>query len=192
MTIEEITYDFTGHKEYLHNFFVKIIRLMIISKLNCLESNSTSKIYFYEMVKRIDGCETHKIKYGKSMIFTKYLGYEFNFHTIRSTIKIIDQYNISIRLESIFFDFVKIFDKLSSDLQTIKWNTPISTINTTTTTDTIPDKNNNGEIAKNNNKGTSITDSKKGIVHTNNRNNIKNTNIDEKKTPLPIIQKDID
>lgn len=193
MTIEEITYDFTGHKEYLHNFFVKIVRLMIISKLNCLESNSTSKNYFYEMVKRIDGCETHKIKYGKSMIFTKYLGYEFNFHTIRSTIKIIDQYNISIRLESIFFDFVKIFDKLSSDVQNIKWNVPLPTVTTTTTpaTTTTLDKNSEKEISKDN-KGTSITDSKKSTSHSDNSSNFKNTDKDEKKIESTIIQKDID
>lgn len=57
------------------------------------------------------------------MIFTKFFGYEFNYHTVRVKIKIIDKYTIDISLESIIPDFVKTFDKLSADTNEINWNT---------------------------------------------------------------------
>ncbi len=57
------------------------------------------------------------------MIFTKFFGYEFNYHTVRVKIKIIDKYAIDISIESIIPDFVKKFDKLSADTNEINWNT---------------------------------------------------------------------
>ena len=122
MVIEEIRYDFNEHPEQFRIYFTKIMKLIIISKLNCLERNLTSLKYFNEIVNRIEGCDIHKIKYGKPMIFTKFLGYEFNYHTVRAKIKIIDKYTIDISLESIIPDFVKAFDKLSADTNEINWN----------------------------------------------------------------------
>ena len=129
MAIEEIRYDFREHPEKFHSYFAKIMRLIIISKLNCLEKNLTSLKYFNELISRIEGCETHKIKYGKSMIFTKFFGYEFNYHTVRVRIKISDKYTIDISLESIIPDFVKTFDKLSTDTNEINWNITKYSIN---------------------------------------------------------------
>jgi hypothetical protein len=122
LAIEEIRYDFREHPEKFYSYFVKIMKLIIISKLNCLEKNITSLKYFNELISRIEGCETHKIKYGKSMIFTKFFGYEFNYHTVRVKIKITEKYTIDISLESIIPDFVKTFDKLSTDTNEINWN----------------------------------------------------------------------
>lgn len=99
------------------------MKLIIISKLNCLEKNLTSLKYFNEVISRIDGCDIHKVKYGKPMIFTKFFGYEFNYHTVRVKIRITDKYTIDISLESIIPDFVKTFDKLSTDTNEINWNT---------------------------------------------------------------------
>ncbi len=99
------------------------MKLIIISKLNCLATNLTSVRYFHELINKIDGCDTHKIKYGKPMIFTKFLGYEFNYHTVRVTIKIIDKFIIEILIESMIQDYVKTFDKLSIDTNDVKWNT---------------------------------------------------------------------
>ena len=123
MAIEEIRYDFREHPEQFHSYFTKIMKLIIISKLNCLEKNLTSLKYFNEVISRIDGCDIHKVKYGKSMIFTKFFGYEFNYHTVRVKIRITDKYTIDISLESIIPDFVKKFDKLSTDTNEINWNT---------------------------------------------------------------------
>ena len=123
MAIEEIRYDFREHPEQFHSYFTKIMKLIIISKLNCLEKNITSLKYFNEVISRIEGCDVHKVKYGKPMIFTKFFGYEFNYHTVRVKIKIIDKYTIDISLESIIPDFVKTFDKLSTDTNEINWNT---------------------------------------------------------------------
>lgn len=122
MAIEEIRYDFREHPEQFRSYFAKIMKLIIVSKLNCLEKNITSLKYFNEVVSRIEGCDIHKIKYGKPMIFTKFFGYEFNYHTVRVKIKIIDKYTIDISLESIIPDFVKTFDKLSADTNEINWN----------------------------------------------------------------------
>jgi hypothetical protein len=95
---------------------------MIISKLNCQESNETSVKYFSEIVNSIEDCKTHRVKYGKSMIFTKYLQYEFTYQTIKVILNFIDKNLIDIFFESIVEDFVKFFDELSSDTKTIKWN----------------------------------------------------------------------
>jgi len=129
LTIEEIRYDFREHPEKFHSYFAKIMRLIIISKLNCLEKNLTSLKYFNEVISRIEGCDIHKIKYGKPMIFTKFFGYEFNYHTVRVKIKITEKYTIDISLESIIPDFVKTFDKLSTDTNEINWNITKYSIN---------------------------------------------------------------
>jgi hypothetical protein len=129
LAIEEIRYDFREHPEKFYSYFAKIMKLIIISKLNCLEKNITSLKYFNELISRIEGCETHKIKYGKSMIFTKFFGYEFNYHTVRVKIKITEKYTIDISLESIIPDFVKTFDKLSTDTNEINWNITKYSIN---------------------------------------------------------------
>ncbi len=126
MTIEEIRYDFTEYVEHYRSFFSKTLRLIIISKLNCQETNKTSIKYFNEIVNNIEGCRTHRVKYGKPMIFTKFLHYEFTYQTIKVTMKITDKYIVDILLESIIPDFVRFFDELSSDAKTIKWNTASS------------------------------------------------------------------
>jgi hypothetical protein len=122
LTIEEIRYDFTEHAEHFRNFFSKILKLMIISKLNCQESNKTSAIYFNRIIGNIDHCETHRVKYGKPMIFTKFFHFEFTYQSIKVTIKITGKYIIDIQLESIIPDFVKFFDEISSDTKAIQWN----------------------------------------------------------------------
>jgi hypothetical protein len=122
LAIQEVRYDFTEHGEYFRNFFFKILKLIIISKLNCQESNETSVKYFNEIVNGIENCKTHRVKYGKSMIFTKYLQYEFTYQTIKVILNFIDKNLIDIFFESIVEDFVKFFDELSSDTKTIKWN----------------------------------------------------------------------
>lgn len=122
MAIEEIKYDFTEHKEHFRNFFSKILKLIIISKLNCLESSEISVKYFKELIKNIEDCKTHRVKYGKSIIFAKFMQYEFTFQTIKVIIKILDKNIINLLLESIIPDFVKLFDELSTSTNTIKWN----------------------------------------------------------------------
>lgn len=122
MEIEEIKYDFVEHSEHFRNFFINTLKLIIISKLNCSESNKTSVKYFNELISNIKNCKTHKVKYGKSMLFTKFMQYEFTFQTIKVIIKIIEKDTINILFESIIPDFVKFFDDLSANIKTIKWN----------------------------------------------------------------------
>jgi hypothetical protein len=122
VAIEEIKYDFTEHIEHFKKFFSKILKLIIISKLNCLESSEISVKYFKELIKNIENCKTHRVKYGKSIIFAKFMQYEFTFQTIKVIIKILDKNIINLLLESIIPDFVKLFDELSTSTNTIKWN----------------------------------------------------------------------
>lgn len=130
MTIEVIQYNFEEHPEQFSTYFTKVMKLLIISKLNCLETNRLSVKYFQELVSRIDGCDFHSVKYGKPMLFTKFLGYEFNYHTVRVILKTFDNSAIEISIESIIQEFVKTFDELSSDAREIKWNVtpPFDTI----------------------------------------------------------------
>ena len=122
MTIEVIQYNFEEHPEQFSTYFAKVMKLSIISKLNCLETNRLSVKYFQELVSRIDGCDFHSVKYGKPMLFTKFLEYEFNYHTVRVILKTTDNFAIEISIESIIQEFVKTFDELSSDAREIKWN----------------------------------------------------------------------
>jgi hypothetical protein len=122
LAIEEIKYDFTEHKEHFKNFFSKILKLIIISKLNCLESSEISVKYFKELINNMENCKIHRVKYGKSIIFAKYMQYEFTFQTIKVIIKITDKNIINLLLESIIPDFVKFFDELIISTNTIKWN----------------------------------------------------------------------
>ena len=122
MAIEVIQYNFEEHSEQFQPFFTKVMKLLIISKLNCLETNRLSVKYFHKLVSRIKGCGFHSIKYGKPMLFTKFLGYDFNYHTVRVIIRTVENFSIEISIESIIQEFVKVFDELSSDTNEIEWN----------------------------------------------------------------------
>ena len=69
------------------------------------------------------------------MLFTKFLGYDFNYHTVRVTMRMVASFSIEVSIESIIQEFVKIFDELSSSTIEIKWNITTSPdrINTSTT-----------------------------------------------------------
>lgn len=136
MAIEEIRYDFTEHEEHFRDFFYKVLKLIIILKLNCQQSNETSVKFFYDIINDIENCTTHEVKYGKKMIFIKFMQYEFTYHTIKVLIKIVNKNLIDIRIESIIGDFLKFFDKISSDNDTINWD--------------IDNKNNDKAINENN------------------------------------------
>jgi len=122
LAIEEIRYDFTEHEEHFRDFFYKVFKLIIILKLNCQQSNETSVKFFDDIIKDIENCTTHEVKYGKKMIFIKFMQHEFTYHTIKVLIKIVNKNLIDIRIESIIKDFLKFFDKISSDNNTINWN----------------------------------------------------------------------
>lgn len=56
------------------------------------------------------------------MLFTKFMGHEFNYHTVNVSLKILENNVLELSIESIIQDFVKIFDTLSSDTREIYWN----------------------------------------------------------------------
>lgn len=75
------------------------------------------------------------------MLFTKFLGYDFNYHTVRVIIRTVENFSIEISIESIIQEFVKVFDELSSDTNEIKWNvTNFSDMNKTITMSSASDE----------------------------------------------------
>jgi hypothetical protein len=160
LTIEEVKYDFTDHEEHFRNFFFKILKLIIISKLNCLESNETSAKYFNELINNIKNCKIHRVKYGKAILFVKFMQHEFTFQTIKASIKVIEKDIISILFESIVPDFVKFFDELSININTIKWN-EIDNENK----DKLSENNSNNNSSNNNNNNKIIKKDIKTIFH---------------------------
>jgi hypothetical protein len=74
------------------------------------------------------------------MLFTKFLGYDFNYHMFRVIIRTVENFSIEISIESIIQEFVKVFDELSSDINEIKWNvTNFSDMNKTITMSSTSD-----------------------------------------------------
>jgi len=122
LAIEVINYDFSDHPDQFQRYFKKIMKLIIISKLNCIGTNPSSVDYFLQLVSRIAECNHHYIRYGKLMLFTKFMGHEFNYHTVKASLKILENNLLELSIESIIQDFVKIFDTLSSDTSEIYWN----------------------------------------------------------------------
>ena len=98
------------------------MKLIIISKLNCIGTNQSSVDYLVRLVNRIPGCNHHYIRYGKLMLFTKFIGHEFNYHTVNVSLRMRENNLLELSIESIIQDFVKIFDTLSSDTSEIYWN----------------------------------------------------------------------
>lgn len=129
MAIEVVNYDFSDHPDQFQYYFKKIMKLIIISKLNCIGTNQSSVNYFVQLVNRITGCNHHYIRYGKLMLFTKFMGHEFNYHTVNVSLKIRENNLLELSIESIVQDFVKIFDTLSSDTSEIYWNITKNVVN---------------------------------------------------------------
>lgn len=122
MTIEEIRYDFKGFRKYADDFIHDLIKLMIISKMNCPYNSELSRNYFLGLVKQIAGCETYIVKYGQPMLYIRYRGIEFTEQKVTSKFVRFNEYAIEVILESVFAEFVKSFDNLSSSSEDkVKW-----------------------------------------------------------------------
>jgi hypothetical protein len=122
LTIEEIRYDFKGFRKYADDFIHDLIKLMIISKMNCPYNSELSRNYFLGLVKQIAGCETYIVKYGQPMLYIRYRGIEFTEQKVTSKFVRFNEYAIEVILESVFAEFVKSFDNLSSSSEDkVKW-----------------------------------------------------------------------
>jgi hypothetical protein len=120
--IEEIRYDFKGFRKYADDFIHDLIKLMIISKMNCPFKSELSRNYFLGLVKQIAGCETYIVKYGQPMLYIRYRGIEFTEQKVTSKFVRFNEYAIEVILESVFAEFVKSFDNLSSSSEDkVKW-----------------------------------------------------------------------
>lgn len=155
MAIEVVNYDFSDHPDQFQYYFNKIMKLIIISKLNCIRTNHSSVDYFVHLVNRIEGCDHHSIKYGKLMLFTKFMGHKFNYHTVNVSLKILEDNILELSIESIIQDFVKIFDTLSSNTSEINWNitgNKVNNISESGSSSSEKNEGNDNEVEKNQTK----------------------------------------
>lgn len=122
MVAEEVRYDFSDHPKYADTFVRNLIRLMILSKLNCSARSAASKAFFLEVVSQIRGTEAYIVNYGQPLLYVKYRGVAFTDQKIgckfiRPQVQVID-----VVVESMFVDFVRIFDNLASSSESqINW-----------------------------------------------------------------------
>ena len=122
MVVEEILYDFGEFPGYTDDFIRNLLSLMIISKMNAAIKNLTSKNYFVHLISQIDGCEAYIVKYGQPLLYAKYHGIEFTDQKVTTQFVRSKDHIIGVTMESMFGEFIKSFDSLTSMTKTkVKW-----------------------------------------------------------------------
>ena len=122
MVVEEILYDFGEFPGYTDDFGRNLLSLMIISKMNAAIKNLTSKNYFVHLISQIDGCEAYVVKYGQPLLYAKYHGIEFTDQKVTTQFVRSKDHIIGVTMESMFGEFIKSFDSLTSMTKTkVKW-----------------------------------------------------------------------
>ncbi len=114
MVIEIVRYDFEGSRRYADDFIYDLIKLMIISKMNSTFKNISSREYFVNLIQQINGCEAYVVRYGQPILYTKYMGMEFSDQKITSQFVRLNDHEIDVTMESVFREFIKSFDSLTS------------------------------------------------------------------------------
>ena len=114
MVIEIVRYDFEGSRRYADDFIYDLIKLMIISKMNSTFKNISSREYFVNLIQQINGCEAYVVRYGQPILYTKYMGMEFSDQKITSQFVRLNDHAIDVTMESVFREFIKSFDSLTS------------------------------------------------------------------------------
>jgi hypothetical protein len=122
LVVEEILYDFGEFPGYADDFVRNLLNLMIISKMNAAIKNLTSKNYFVHLISQIDGCEAYVVKYGQPLLYAKYHGIEFTDQKVTTQFVRSKDHIIGVTMESMFGEFIKSFDSLTSMTKTkVKW-----------------------------------------------------------------------
>jgi hypothetical protein len=122
LVVEEILYDFGEFPGYADDFVRNLLSLMIISKMNAAIKNLTSKNYFVHLISQIDGCEAYVVKYGQPLLYAKYHGIEFTDQKVTTQFVRSKDHIIGVTMESMFGEFIKSFDSLTSMTKTkVKW-----------------------------------------------------------------------
>jgi hypothetical protein len=114
LVIEIVRYDFEGSRRYADDFIYDLIKLMIISKMNSTFKNISSREYFVNLIQQINGCEAYVVRYGQPILYTKYMGMEFSDQKITSQFVRLNDHAIDVTMESVFREFIKSFDSLTS------------------------------------------------------------------------------
>lgn len=121
MVVEEVRYDFEAHQKYADDFVRDLVKLMIISKMNSPFRNKTSKEYFEKLVSQMEGCTPTLVKYGQPLLYVKYRDISFTDQKVTSQF-VRNVHIIDVTMESMFGEFVKIFDSLFSASQSkVQW-----------------------------------------------------------------------
>jgi hypothetical protein len=123
LVVEEVRYDFEDYPKYADDFVKDLLRLMIVSKLNASVRNSSSKVYFMDIISHIQSCEAYIVNYGQPLLYVKYKGIEFTDQKVTTQFMRVSDSVIDLTLESMFGDFVKTFDGLASAAQSkVRWS----------------------------------------------------------------------
>jgi hypothetical protein len=122
LVIEKIRHDFKEFRKYADEFIHDLIKFMIISKMNSPFKSKLSRNYFVGLAKQIAGCEVYIVKYGQPMMYIKYRGIEFTEQKVSSQFVRFNEHAIDVTVESVFAEFVKSFDNLTSLPENrVKW-----------------------------------------------------------------------
>jgi hypothetical protein len=122
LVVEEVRYDFADYPKYADDFVRDLVKLMIMSKMNSTARNTSSKVYFQKLVSQMEGCETNVVKYGQPLLYVKYRGVEFTDQKVMSQFVRNKGHIIDVTMESVFGEFVKMFDSLASMSESkVKW-----------------------------------------------------------------------
>ena len=122
MVVEEVRYDFKEFPGYANDFVRDLLKLMIISKMNSAVKNLTSKNHFMHIISQIDDCDAYIVRYGQPLLYTKYRGMEFTDQKITTQFVRSKDHVINVTMESVFGEFVKRFDNLTSMTKNkVKW-----------------------------------------------------------------------
>ncbi len=82
--------------------------------MNSTFNNISSREYFVNLIKQINGCEAYVVRYGQRILYTKYMGMEFSDQKITSQFVRLNDHAIDVTMESAFKEFIKSFDSLTS------------------------------------------------------------------------------
>jgi hypothetical protein len=122
LVVEEVRYDFKEFPGYANDFVRDLLKLMIISKMNSAVKNLTSKNHFMHIISQIDDCDAYIVRYGQPLLYTKYRGMEFTDQKITTQFVRSKDHVINVTMESVFGEFVKRFDNLTSMTENkVKW-----------------------------------------------------------------------
>ena len=94
--------------------------------MNSTFNDASSRQYFINSIQQIDCSEAYVVRYGQPILYTKYRGMEFSDQKITCQFVRLNEHTIDVTMESIFEEFIKSFDSLTSTtISRVNWGIDI-------------------------------------------------------------------